>query len=334
MMLMSRTMKRWNVQPALWLASLAAMLPVHAADAPAGLQPRPAAMVAHAASAAMLGSARAGTRLVAVGDHGVVLLSDDGGRQWRQAQAVPVRSALTSVSFADDKRGWAVGHWGVVLSTLDGGETWQLQRISAGEDRPLFAVQAFDARRVLAVGLWSLVLASSDGGQSWSPVPLPPPPVPEGQKAGKADLNLFGLFTDAQGRVFAAAERGMVLRSDDRGASWTYLPTGYKGSFWTGASPAPGVLVAAGLRGSIYRSADDGKTWSRIESGSKASITAIAHDGGQLVAVGSDGLLLRSHNQGASFAAEPRSDRAALTAAVPLPNGGLALLSRNGVVGK
>lgn len=303
-----------------------------AADAPAALQARPAAVVAHAASAALLGSARAGTRIVAVGDHGVVLLSDDGGAQWRQAKAVPVRSTLTAVSFADERRGWAVGHWGVVLATDDGGETWQLQRSDTVEDRPLFAVHAFGAERLVAVGLWSLVLTSADGGRTWSQVTMPPPPAADGTPGKKADLNLFGLFTDARGRLYIAAERGMVLRSEDQGASWAYLATGYKGSFWAGTSPAPGVLVVAGLRGAIYRSADDGQTWARVNNASKASITSLLSAGDDVVALGLDGLQLRSSDQGRHFTGTPRDDRAALTAGTRRPDGVLLLFSRGGVV--
>jgi photosystem II stability/assembly factor-like uncharacterized protein len=303
-----------------------------AADAPEALQPRPAPVVAHAASTALMGVARAGDRLVAVGDHGVVLLSDDDGRQWRQARSVPVRSLLTAVSFADARRGWAVGHWGVVLATEDGGETWQLQRSDTAEDRPLFAVHAFDTERLVTVGLWSLVLSSADGGKTWSPMSLPLPPAAQGATAKKADLNLFGLFTDTRGRLYAAAERGMLLRSEDHGASWTYLPTGFKGSFWTGASPAPGVVVAAGLRGAIYRSVDDGKTWARVDNGSKASITSLVVHGTSLVALGLDGLQLRSVDAGEHFTGSPRADRAALTAGAARKDGALLLFSRSGIV--
>lgn len=311
-----------------------AMAFAQAAAEPAApkLEPRPAMVVPNASQAALLGSARAGKRLVSVGDHGVVLLSDDDGQRWRQAKAVPVRSLLNSVSFADDKHGWAVGHWGVVLATTDGGETWVLQRSDTAEDRPLFAVHAFDAQHLVAAGLWSLVLTSADGGRTWGAVKLPPPPAADGKTAKKADLNLFHLFADAQGRVFAAGERGYVLRSDDRGHSWTYLFSGYKGSFWTGASPAPGVLVAAGLRGSIYRSADDGKSWARVDSGSKSSITALLNRPSGLVALGLDGLVLRSSDQGASFAGVPRKDRAALTSGLARADGQEVLFSRQGVV--
>ncbi len=301
------------------------------AAAPARLPAEPvtvaAARVPQSAQAGLLASAQAGRRLVAVGERGVVMLSDDGGRSFRQAREVPVDVTLTAVSFADERRGWAVGHWGTVLATTDGGETWVRQRQDVKADQPLFAVHFFDARHGVAVGLWSLVLVTGDAGASWQRVTMEPP---EGSR--KADLNLLGLFADTQGRLYAAAERGMVLRSDDRGASWTYAATGYKGSFWTGLALPDGVLLVAGLRGSLYRSTDEGRNWQRVETASKSSITAMAQHLGVVTAVGLDGLTLRSTDRGASFTGALRPDRAALTALSMTGDGRTVLYSRQGVV--
>ena len=297
------------------------------AKIPAEPMVMPAAHVAHASQAAMLAAASAGARVVAVGDHGVVMLSDDQGKTFRQAREVPADVTLTSVSFADDRHGWAVGHWGMVLATSDGGETWMVQRKDVQVDRPLFAVHFFDARNGVAVGLWSLVLVTSDGGANWRGMSLAPP---EGAK--KADLNLLGLFADERGTVFAAAEKGMVLRSDDRGAHWTYASTGYKGSFWTGVALPGGVLLAGGLRGSLYRSVDEGRSWTRVETASKSSITAMAARKGTVLAVGLDGLVLRSSDAGASFSSDVRPDRAGLTAVTLSPAGKTLLFSRQGAV--
>lgn len=275
----------------------------------------------------ILASTRAGMRIVAVGDHGIILLSDDGGKSHRQARSVPVDVTLTSVAFADDHTGWAVGHAGAILHTTDAGETWSLQRTATHEDRPLFAVHFFDTLHGVAVGLWSLVVTTSDGGQTWQQVSMP---VPEGAK--KADLNLLGLFQDSRGRIFAAAEKGMVLRSDDKGQHWTYLGTGYKGSFWTGVATKEGTLLVAGMRGSLYRSSDDGQTWQRIDTGSKSSITAMAVSGARIVAVGLDGLVLNSTDAGASFTPQSRPDRQALTTLTFDGKGRPVLYSRQGAV--
>jgi photosystem II stability/assembly factor-like uncharacterized protein len=287
----------------------------------------PAARVSYAGQAMMLGATRAGARLVAVGDHGVVLLSDDGGRSHRQATSVPIDFTLTSVSFADSRRGWAVGHGGVILHTRDGGETWSIQRTDTSIDRPLFAVHFFDDLHGVAVGLWSLVLTTDDGGVHWENVTLSPP---EGAK--KADLNLLSLFASPRGVLFAAAEHGMVLRSDDLGKHWQYLPTGYNGSFWTGIAAPGGVLVVAGLRGSLYRSTDEGRSWQRVDTHSQASITALTMVGDRLVGVGADGLVLSSEDGGASFQASVRSDRMSLTSVATAPDGRPVLYSRQGVV--
>jgi photosystem II stability/assembly factor-like uncharacterized protein len=124
----------------------------------------------------------------------------------------------------------------------------------------------------------------------------------------------------------------MVLRSDDRGASWTYAATGYKGSFWTGVALPGGVLLAGGLRGSLYRSADEGRSWARIDTASTSSITAIAAREGRVVAVGLDGLVLRSSDGGARFVGEVRADHAPLTSVALTPDGRTVWFSRQGVV--
>jgi photosystem II stability/assembly factor-like uncharacterized protein len=294
------------------------------ADAPPA---RPALVTPIAAQAMVLGAALAGPRSVAVGEHGIVMLSDDGGATQRQASSVPVRSLLTAVDFIDDKHGWAVGHHGVVLASHDGGESWQVQRRDVSTDRPLFAVHFFDARQGVAVGLWGLILVTDDGGKTWAE--QAPPPAPNGRRA---DYNLLGLFADAHGRLFATAERGLLLRSDDRGHSWQLLETGYAGSFWTGAALDDGSLLAAGQRGNLYRSDDDGRSWQRVALNSKSSVTAIARHGADVLAVGLDGLVARSGDGGRTFATTVREDGMPLTAALHDAAHGWRLWSRRGAV--
>ncbi|HJW24971.1 MAG TPA: YCF48-related protein [Rhodocyclaceae bacterium] len=294
--------------------------------APAPLQAQPAVRSPAAFSGPILGAAAAGKRIVAVGDQGSILLSDDQGRTFRQAARVPVSSTLTAVSFADDRHGWAVGHWGAILATEDGGETWALQRLDTHEDRPLFSVHFFDAREGVAVGLWSLVLLTRDGGKTWTPTELPPPP-----EGGKADRNLFKAFASPKGSLFVAAERGSVLRSDDRGHTWRYLDTGYKGSFWSGIGLDDGTLLVAGLRGTVYRSTDDGHSWQPVASGVKSSLTDLARVGAAVVGVGLDGVLIKSADHGLSYTWTQRDDRLSLTAAAPAGER-LVLFSKRGVV--
>lgn len=295
--------------------------------APIPLQAQPARQSASATLAPMLGATTAGKRIVAVGDYGIALLSDDDGKHFRQAGKMPVSSTLTAVSFADEKHGWAVGHWGAIVHTTDGGETWSIQRLDAQEDRPLFAVHFFNAEEGVAVGLWSLVLRTRDGGKTWETVTLPAPP-----EGGRADRNLFATFASPKGSLFVAAERGAVLRSDDKGQTWQYLNTGYKGSFWTGLALHDGTLLVAGLRGSLYRSGDDGKSWHAVDSGSKSSLTNLLEVGARVVGVGLDGVEIESRDAGASFTGLQRDDRVSMTALVAGSGNGLVRFSRRGVL--
>ena len=199
-------------------ALLAAGLPLMSLQA-APLQAVPAVQAGNATQATMLAAGWAGERVVAVGDHGVVLLSDDQGRQWRQARSVPLSTPLTGVSFVDARHGWAVGHWGAICPPPTAG-------ILAGpapveRRRPAAVRRAlFDARQGVAVGLWSLVLTTEDGGKTWTEQPLQ---APSGAK--RADLNLMGLFADNHSSLYATAEHGQVLRSDDQGRTGvTWIP--------------------------------------------------------------------------------------------------------------
>lgn len=307
-------------------AAVLAVLGAAAVAAPAPLAAVPAAAAVNADKAMMLGLARAGKAIVGVGDHGIVLRSEDEGASFSQAKSVPVSSMLTAVHFIDDCHGWAVGHWGAILATDDAGQTWRVQRLDTAEDRPLFAVHFLDAQRGVAVGLWSLVLTTADGGKSWQSRELAPPPG-----ARRADLNLQALFADDKGVLYAAAERGYVLRSEDAGASWSYLSTGYNGSFWGGIALSSDVLLVGGQRGNVYRSGDAGRTWQHVDIGSQSSVTGFARRGQAVLAVGLDGLQALSHDDGASFTPAQRADRLSLTAALATQDGAWITASRAGV---
>ncbi|MGU7771697.1 WD40/YVTN/BNR-like repeat-containing protein [Burkholderia sp. MR1-5-21] len=294
------------------------------------LQIHAAERIDAALHAQILGVTRVGRRIVAVGDHGVILLSDDEGRTFRQARGVPVDSTLTSVSFADNSNGWAVGHWGVIIRTEDGGETWKLQRSDLHVDQPLFSVHFTDSRKGWAVGLWSMMLHTENGGESWDVIQVPPAPG-----AKKADRNFYSVFGGMNGTLYVACEQGLVMHSGDGGATWTYTQTGYGGSLWTGTVLPDGVVLVGGLRGTILRSPDGGQTWKRISTTYKNSITDFALDrNGKIVATSLDGVVLTSTDDGISFEGAQRPDREALTAVVNTIDGQPVPFSQEGALKK
>lgn len=288
----------------------------------------PATLSDGALTATMLAADGAGQQhMVAVGDHGVILISDDGGIEFHQATNVPVSVPLTGVSFVDERHGWAVGHWGTILVSDDGGDNWTLQRVDSEEDRPLFAVHFFDSQQGVAVGLWSLVLTTENGGKSWQQQQIQAPPG-----ARRADLNLMGLFADGRGTVFAVGERGQVLRSADAGKSWSYLDTGYDGTLWAGAVLADGSLLVGGQRGTLLHGSADGSEWKQIQLQSRSSITGITTHGQDVLVVGLDGLAVVSRDGGRSFQEEMRAQGTSLTSALLGRDSREVLFTRRGVL--
>ncbi|WP_395407413.1 YCF48-related protein [Pseudoduganella sp. UC29_106] len=254
----------------------------------------------------LLAAARAGNRVVAVGDHGAVLLSDDGAT-FRQAKSVPARSTLTSVIFVDGQQGYAAGHDGVVLGTLDGGETWTLLRAAAGREQPILSLHFDSLAHGIAIGLYGWAIETRDGGHTWSELRI--------ANGDDADRHLLHIFASGAGTLFIAGEAGAIFRSSDGGKSWQPLSTGNKGSLWYGRALADGTLLVCGMRGHLYRSSDDGQTWQAVQSHTTQSLTGIAEQAdGSVVVVGMAGTVLRSTDSGRSFTLSERPGREPLTA--------------------
>ncbi len=297
-----------------------------AATASQDLLDRPAETSGRAAKYVLLAAARAGRRLVAVGEQGIVLLSDDDGERWRQAK-VPTSVTLTKVCFVSPGRGWAVGHGGVVLASRDGGETWVRQfdgreaaqreleaakaaaaqgeasanrrlreaarLLDEGPDKPLLDVWFADENNGLVVGAYGAIFATGDGGNSWRP--------------------LRHLLDDAKGRhlysihvagrdLYIAGEQGALYHSADGAKSFTAIRTPYVGTLFGAVSAGDGALVVFGLRGNAYRSGDGGASWHKIDLAQPVTVSAGARlADGSLVLVDETGRVLRSDDGGLRF---------------------------------
>jgi photosystem II stability/assembly factor-like uncharacterized protein len=265
------------------LAAAGVLPPLAAgAAAPAGSGPwrdvldTPAQRSALAPSALLTGLARAGKRVVAVGQRGHVLTSDDTGKTWHQSD-VPVSADLVAVSFANAEVGWTVGHDGVVLHSADSGRSWTRQldgrslgdvlvayytksgddkwlaeakRFAAqGAENPFLDVWFDDARNGIVVGAFGLVLRTGDGGQTWEPL-LHTTDNPK-------SLHLYAVRRIG-GELFIAGEQGLLLKLERDGGRFAALTLPYAGTLF-GLVGKDRIVVAHGLRGNVVRSADGGQ---------------------------------------------------------------------------
>ncbi|HXJ36281.1 MAG TPA: YCF48-related protein [Candidatus Eisenbacteria bacterium] len=105
-----------------------------------------------------------------VGEFGIIVASDDGGRTWHQ-QHTPIESTLFGIKFTDAKHGFAVGIDSTILATEDGGETWRTVPPPVTQ-RSYYDI-ALRGTTGWIVGDSGTVLKTTDGGATWVVEPLP-----------------------------------------------------------------------------------------------------------------------------------------------------------------
>jgi photosystem II stability/assembly factor-like uncharacterized protein len=307
---------------------------------------RPALHSVRAPSSVMLAIATAGQRLVAVGERGIIIYSDNGGQSWQQA-SVPVSVSLTGVRFADAANGWAVGHSGVVLHTrqLDGRGAAQAvlaaaragqagadagkalenaeRMVQEGPSKPFFDAYFFDARNGMIVGAFGLILTTRDGGASWQSA--------QDRIDNPRDKHLYAIEVAGK-RCYIAGEQGALFRSDDCRTRFESVATPYAGTYFGAIVSGPETLLVYGMRGNAYRSEDGGASWSKSTIPTTNSLTAGTRlrDGTLLVA-DDTGQLYRSVDAGRSFARVPNGQASPVTGVVQSASGQLYFSGVRGV---
>ncbi len=280
----------------------------------------PSQASALAAQALINGVAHAGTRLVAVGQRGHIVFSDDQGKHWTQAK-VPVSVDLVALCFPTPLLGWAVGHDGVVLHSFDGGASWirqldgrsaaailseaasapdasEAQRADAkkmvaqGPDKPFLDVWFDSATSGFVVGAFNLIFHTDDGGRSWTPW--------SARSANPKGFHLNAVRTIG-GDTYAVGEQGLVVKLAKGADHFEALVTPYQGSYF-GVVGHHGVLIVYGLRGNAYRSVDAGRSWQKVDTGTQVGLTAASVlPDGRFVLVSGAGQVLQSGDGGANF---------------------------------
>ena len=256
---------------------------------------------------------------VAVGERGHILLSTDGGINWRQV-AAPTRRTLTGVFLIDDQTAWAVGHQSVILKSGDGGETWAKANAENDPETAYLDILFLDAKTGFIVGSYGKFLSTSDGGKTWT------------EAKQDDDPHFSHIIPAPDGNLWLTGEFGTVRRSGDRARRWELLATPYEGTFFGALPLAKGGAVVFGLRGNIFRST--GGEWQKINSSTKALLHGgLALADGRLVLTAAAGQLLVSADEGRSFhlAAWPGAASATATSLWQASDGGLLLASDKGV---
>lgn len=270
------------------------------ARAETGLDIEYAEMQPLSVESVLLDITRVRGRLVAVGERGHVIYSDNG-TEWTQADHVPTRSTLTAV-FEKGGRLWAGGHDAVIITSGDRGKTWSLEYFDPDRQQAVMDFLFTDENHGVAIGSYGLILSTADGGKTWE----------DGLVDPENDFHLNSMVRFDDGRRMIAGEAGYSYRSYDDGASWEPMDLPYIGSMWGALITSPDCVLFFGLRGHAMESCDFGMTWQELDTGTLTSLSGGAERDGLVVLVGNSGIVLvredgkitqHQHSSGVDFSA-------------------------------
>jgi photosystem II stability/assembly factor-like uncharacterized protein len=213
---------------------------------------------------------------------GGIVISNDGGKTWRQSNTGMDLTATTHVlldpsSPTEARVLYAAGFGRGVYKSVDGGQTWKLK------NEGLDGVQPFAWRLALdPAGVLYLIVArrsengsygdandgalyrSTDGAETWKKLLLPTGVNgPNGLAVDPDDPRR--LYLAAWGRYNSQGDHdGGIFLSTDGGATWRNVLSTDQHVYDVTYDARTGTLYAAGFESSAWRSDDRGETWYRL----------------------------------------------------------------------
>ncbi|MBS8239658.1 photosystem I reaction center subunit IV [Marinobacter lipolyticus] len=279
---------------------------------------------------------RAGDRIVATGERGHIIYSEDDGQTWTQAE-VPVSVTMTGIDFGTDQHGWAVGHSGVVLHSSDAGESWELQL--TGVQAAELAIESKQEQIAEMEERIEEAPEEEKGDLEWALDDLF-----FAVENMQADLEigpvnpLLDVWFENESHGLVVGAYGMVLRTTDGGDSWKDMSVEFdnpQNFHLNGITRITGgALVIVGEAGQIYVSIDGGESWERRESPYAGSLFGVIGTGqvNEIIAFGLRGNMMMSTDLGRSWNMIPNEGGATLMSGTVADDGRITLVGNGGAV--
>ena len=230
------------------------------------------------------------TRCIAVGDAGTILISrkERKGKVWTSVRS-GTREPLSSVSCPGGDRCYAAGDGGTVLATDDSGTSWN---VVASGSSVIDGVACNAPTQCAAVTSNSEEDLYTQDGASWSPSNVQ-------QEGLVATAPMNGISCSGSDCV-AAGNHGLMERSADGGATWTFGYPAFTTQNLDGVDcPLPSRCVAVGSHGTVLTSNDGGATWTQQASRTNETLLGITCATPEVcLAVGSGQTAISTHDGG------------------------------------
>jgi len=247
---------------------------------------------------------------------------------------------LFSISFPNEKEGWACGRWGTILHTGDGGKAWARQ--NSGTQFTLSSISFVDPQNGCAVGDEGTILHTADGGKTWDKQKRPVPyylmkvyfrtpwkgwivtertTILCRNDGGRTWVKQFSgedyilksiSFYDSL-HGWAVGEYGYIYHTSNGGVTWEKQAGEFRISRETGeivggtflfdvVAVNPKTAWAVGIDGYVTNTLDGGRTWKPVVTGGpKTQFYCVASDRAERILIGGNGTFLSSADGGKTW---------------------------------
>jgi photosystem II stability/assembly factor-like uncharacterized protein len=244
----------------------------------------------------------------AVGSKGVLLATEDGGRNWK-AKPRPSDDALRDIYFSDERNGWVVCERNVyelktkedprtyLMNTTDGGEHWNRVNIGGADVDALLVRAVFSpSGHSWVFGEHGAIFKSNDSGANWIKL-----------QSSTRNLLLGGTFIDDY-RGWLVGAGATILQTSDGGETWqrSKLPVAKEIRFTATSFVDNRLGWTVGSGGHVYRTVNGGRTWEAQNSTVSSDLLDVKFlDALEGWAVGAGGTIVYTHDGGLNWRLEP-----------------------------
>ncbi len=182
----------------------------------------------------------------------------ENGSSWDRARIIRVQSPypdFVALSTYADRFVMAVGTKGTVTRSDDGGKVWRyVSEIPL--DHKFFGISfpKGDTLHGVAIGDWGgMIAVTDDGGIHWK----------DATPFALSDHPLHAVAFRDSVTVFAVGDYSAILKSTDRGHSWTRIPDSSNITFNDICFASSKIGWAVGTEAGVVKTTDGGQTWKR-----------------------------------------------------------------------
>ncbi len=149
--------------------------------------------------------------------------------------------------------GWMTCDRGIIKYTEDYGKTWH--NVNTGLTNDIYNIYADDTKLLVAVGLYKTVIVSEDCGKTWQ----------NREPTGiVGNQTLYDCYI-VDGIIWVAGASNLILRSDDKGLTWTKQFEGSQTTYIIHFFNRNQGFAAG--ENHLYMTSDGGLNWYKIEAG-------------------------------------------------------------------